>query len=131
MESLKAWSAFQAVMAHGRQVKTSHFVLHQWQATPSPSGPGFEKTPALFVAQRLGILVPKRWAKRAVTRNLIRRQGRALMQERAAQLPIADYVLRLRQGYDAQAFHSAASPALKQSVRRELQHLLDQLVSAP
>jgi ribonuclease P protein component len=107
-------------MARGRQIRTPHFVLHQWSAqADTATGPGFEKTPALFAGCHLGILIPKRWAKRAVTRNLIRRQVRAIAAEHP-HLPEAQYVVRLKAPFDPRQFHSAHSEPLRQAVRQEL-----------
>ncbi len=78
------------------------------------------------VLSRLGLVVPKRWAKRAVTRNLIRRQARAVWSDRVASLPAGDWVLRLKTAIDKQAFPSAASPALNRHLRDELLVLFDQ-----
>jgi ribonuclease P protein component len=69
--------------------------------------------------------VPKRWAKRAVTRNTIRRQIYALAAHRTWPLPASDRVIRLRKAFDTQVFGSAASLALKAAVRLELQTLFD------
>lgn len=77
---------------------------------------------------RLGLVVPKRWAKRAVTRNLIRRQARAVWSDRQAALPAGDWVLRLKTAIDKKAFPSAASPALNRDLRDELASLFDQAV---
>ena len=115
-------------MAQGRQIRTPHFVLHQWSAqTDTASGPGFEKTPALFAESHLGILIPKRWAKRAVTRNLIRRQVRAVAAQQP-HLPQAQYVLRLKSAFDPRQFHSAHSEPLRHAVRQELRELFAKAV---
>ena len=71
----------------------------------------------------LGAMTPKRWARRAVTRNAIRRQVYALGGEWASALPPGAHVVRLRAGFDRKQFPSASSPALKQAVRMELQQL--------
>ncbi len=65
-------------------------------------------------------MVPKRWAKRAVTRNMIKRQIYSLGAQAASALPRAAYVVRLRAGFDRQQFVSATSDALKRAVRQEL-----------
>ena len=67
--------------------------------------------------------MPKRWAKRAVTRNAIKRQIYTVSLDFEADLPAAAHVVRLRTGFDKAQFHSATSPALKQAVRAELQRL--------
>ncbi len=66
-------------------------------------------------------MVPKRWAKRAVTRNAIKRQIYAV--SRDYNLPMAAHVVRLRSGFDRAHFVSAQSDALKRAIRAELQNL--------
>jgi len=70
----------------------------------------------------LGCVVPKRHARRAVTRTLLKRQIRSA----AAQAGLAPglWVIRLRAGFDRAAFPSAASSALQAVARRELDSLL-------
>ena len=78
----------------------------------------------------LGTVVPKRHAKRAVTRNLLRRQIRAalLRQVSPAQAPLYSglWVVRLRAPFDRLAFPSAASVALREAARSEIEGLLSQ-----
>jgi ribonuclease P protein component len=71
----------------------------------------------------VGALLPKRWAKRAVTRNAIKRQIYAVSQFVEPTLPAAAHVVRLRTAFDRKQFASATSEALKQAVRGELQEL--------
>lgn len=87
--------------------------------------PGAAAPDRLFVAARLwfGAMVPKRWARRAVTRNLIKRQIYSLAAQDGAALPAAAYLVRLRAGFDRAGFPSAASDALRAAVRAELQRL--------
>ena len=128
MQSIEQWSDFQLTMANGRQVRSTHFVLHQWQGVHQPhAGPGFEKAPALIAEKRLGVVVPKRLAKKAVTRNLIRRQAKSLMQLAQAQVPTAFYVVRLRSSFSTREHLSASSRGLKQAVRHELTQLMNQI----
>ena len=132
VERLKQWSEFQAVMAASTVARTPHFVLHQWQdADKASTGPGFEKTPALFAegVLILGALTPKRWAKRAVTRNLIKRQIYSVATSFGAQLRPTAYVVRLRTGFDNKHFVSASSLALKQAVKTELTQLFGKIVT--
>ena len=68
-------------------------------------------------------MVPKRWAKRAVTRNAIKRQIYRVSAEIESVLPAAAHVVRLRAGFDRAKFISATSEALKVAVREELQQL--------
>jgi len=76
-------------------------------------------------------MVPKRWAKRAVTRNAIKRQIYTITGAADdARLPQAAYVVRLKSGFDRKEFISATSDELKLAVRLELHRLLDRLGKA-
>lgn len=68
----------------------------------------------------LGAMVPKRWAKRAVTRNTIKRQIYNVSAAFAISLPPSAFVVRLRLGFEVALFASATSDALKLAVRSEL-----------
>jgi len=72
----------------------------------------------------VGAVVPKRHAKRSVTRALLKRQIRAAFAERPG-MPPGLWVVRLRSPFDRQKFPSAASDALRAAVRAELTQLLD------
>ena len=131
MQRLKTRVQFQAVMA-GRTIvsKTAHFALHRMEldappAAPIEPGPGSGGSKALFVVREpwIGALIPKRWAKRAVTRNAIKRQIYTVSQTVEPPLPVAAHVVRLRAGFDRKQFVSATSDALKRAVRAELQEL--------
>ena len=78
----------------------------------------------------LGTVVPKRHAKRAVTRNLLKRQIRAalLRQDAPGQTPLRAglWVVRLRAPFDRLAFASAASAALRAAAHSEIEAVLDQ-----
>jgi len=68
----------------------------------------------------IGALLPKRWAKRAVTRNVIKRQIFHVVQDFESPLTGFAYVVRLRHAFDRAQFASASSSALKEAVRSEL-----------
>jgi len=110
VEKITHRSDFDAVMAAGVAATTLHFALHQQTGTDMP---------------RIGAVVPKRWAKRAVTRNAIRRQIYALAAFCQWPQPASDRVIRLRKAFDISVFTSASSVALKSAVRTELQLLFD------
>jgi ribonuclease P protein component len=108
--------------------RTPHFALHRiaLDAPSSSTGLGSEQGPqALFAVREawIGALIPKRWAKRAVTRNAIKRQVYTVSQGLEPPLPQAAHVVRLRVAFDRQQFTSATSEALKRAVRGELQDL--------
>lgn len=73
----------------------------------------------------LGAMVPKRWAKRAVTRNAIKRQIYNVCAEFESCLKEGAHVVRLRASFDRAQFVSATSETLRFAVRSELLKLLD------
>ena len=75
----------------------------------------------------MGVMLPKRWAKRAVTRNALRRQIYAVSHSLSDSLPRAAMVVRLRSGFSRDSFFSASSDALKAAARAELQQLFGRL----
>lgn len=83
---------------------------------------------ASFVVNSLwvGAMVPKRWARRAVTRNLIKRQVYSVARQHEALLPAAAYLVRLRSTFDRLDFRSARSDALQTAVRGEIEQLFNQ-----
>lgn len=77
------------------------------------------------------MVVPKRHARRAVTRNLLKRQMRAVMQVHGLTLPPGLWVLRLKAPFDRQQFRSASSDALRVCARDELTVLLQRAQQGP
>lgn len=69
---------------------------------------------------RLGIVVAKRFAPRAVTRNTIKRVARELFRQSA--LPAIDCIVRLSRPVNAKT-GPATSAALKVELRKELMRL--------
>ena len=88
---------------------------------------------ALFAVRAvwIGAMVPKRWAKRAVTRNAIKRQIYSVSDDFSSVLPMAAHVVRLRAGFDRTQFTSATSDLLKTAVRQELQQLFARATEHP
>ena len=120
MQRLKTRAQFQAVLAGATVARTAHFALHRC-ALAAPAG-----AEPLFATEDvwIGAMVPKRWARRAVTRNAIKRQIYNVSAAANESLPCAAHVVRLRAGFDRKAFVSATSDKLKAAVRAELQQLL-------
>ena len=77
----------------------------------------------------LGAMAPKRWARRAVTRNAIKRQIYVVSADIEAGLVPAVYVVRLRAGFERKQFISATSEILKIAVRQELQQLFAKAIA--
>jgi len=127
---LQSRAQFEAVLGSPVVAKTPNFALHlrSEPTNASPQTPAHSPDQAaLFEPQAasLGAMVPKRWARKAVTRNLVKRQIYAVAQEHLPDQPPHAYVVRLRQPFAAQKFRSAASGALKQEVRSQLLTLLN------
>ncbi|ANH70857.1 hypothetical protein ABE85_23265 [Mitsuaria sp. 7] len=78
----------------------------------------------------LGYVVPKRHAKRAVTRTLLKRQIRAVFGD-LPELPPGLWVVRLRMPFDRKQFPSASSEALRAVARAELLQLTRKLARPP
>jgi ribonuclease P protein component len=78
----------------------------------------------------MGAMVPKRWARRAVTRNAIKRQIYTVSASFGLRLPAAAHVVRLRTAFDRSRFVSATSDALKRAVRDELEQLFTRVALA-
>lgn len=72
----------------------------------------------------LGLVIPKRHARRATTRNLLRRQIRAAFLRHAARLEPGRWLIRLRSGWPQGMFVSAASAQMRRAVAAELDELL-------
>jgi ribonuclease P protein component len=84
---------------------------------------------------RLGLVLPKKQARRSVTRSLMRHQAREAFRRHAPRVLAAGrhgcevdgWVVRLRAPFDRQQFPSAASEALSAAVRQELDELWSRL----
>jgi len=128
---------FERVLGVRPWARSAHFAVHHLAQRPvnAPNtvpadrlstgdtplqGAPVDDSPSLW----LGTVVPKRHARRAVTRSLLKRQMRAAMDRHAPALPHGMWVLRLRTPFDKARFASAASDALRRAAREELDHLL-------
>lgn len=145
---------FERVLARRPCVRSTHFALHHLAAGPSLPAPRAPRpaegstctqlstsrspswsqpvddslagdAPEIPPPGRwLGLVCPKRHARRAVTRNLLKRQTRALMDELGSALPLGLWVMRLRAPFDPRQFPSATSDALRTAARNELRGLI-------
>jgi ribonuclease P protein component len=145
---------FERVLAAPQRSRSAHFAVHHVAGAPEraraarPAVGSAPLVPALSpelstgqVAepsqavdgsrQWLGLVVPKRHAKRAVTRNLIKRQVRAAMVRHASSLPGGLWVVRLRAPFDRAQFTSPGSDALRASALDELTGLFQRAAQAP
>jgi ribonuclease P protein component len=113
-------------LAGNTVARTQHFALHR-------KALDLADTPNLFAVSDvwIGAMVPKRWAKRAVTRNAIKRQIYTACSEIKQQIPMAAHVVRLRSGFDKAEFFSASSVQLKTAIRLELNQLFSRVAVLP
>lgn len=83
------------------------------------------------IGSRLGLIVPKRLARRAVLRNTIKRQVRESFRhvERDV-LPPVDLVFRLTRWPQEMAVHVATPAVLKPMLRQEIDQLLVRLIAS-
>ncbi len=136
---LKTRAQFQAVMQGGATVaRTAHFALHRLPLAADADAAAQNAVCARQTSRPLfprraaqhawvGAMAPKRWARRAVTRNAVKRQVYALCEQFEPRLCGAAHVVRLRAAFDRKQFVSATSDALKSAVRSELLQLLNRL----
>lgn len=151
---------FERVLGTPSRARSAHFAAHHVAAPPSLPGrrlstaqaelstvaapvvhiavddsPGTAKEPVPPQGCWLGMVVPKRHARRAVTRSLLKRQIRAAFASIEAEagnaLPPGLWVVRLRAPFDRQQFPSAASEALRRVVHAELAQLVHKLTRPP
>jgi ribonuclease P protein component len=120
VQRLKTREQFQAVLAIAPKSMSAHFAVHC-------SGDGVISTQSEIC---IGAMIPKRWAKRAVTRNLIKRQIYEMAQHYRAMLAPQAHVVRMRASFNTKKFKSASSTQLKQLVRTEVQELFSSLCHA-
>jgi ribonuclease P protein component len=136
---------FQAVLATVPRSRSAHFSAHHLATCPSLPRKPIKKAPVHELStgdapscpplvddlkkmtphgQWLGLVVPKRHAKRSVTRNLLKRQMRNVMQAQASTLAPGMWVLRLKAPFDRKQFSSPASDPLRSAAHDELAQLL-------
>lgn len=122
MQRLKTRPQFQAVLAGVLVAKTSHFAMHSVALDIADTATNQAQPLTLFPVKSnwLGAMAPKRWAKRAVTRNAIKRQIYTVSASFKPPSPHAAFLVRLRREFSRKDFPSASSDALKCAVRAEL-----------
>jgi ribonuclease P protein component len=141
---------FERVLATRSRSRSTHFALHHLAAAPAirvwqrkaaidtelSTGPALscpQPVDDLPVAVPSGLwvgcVVPKRHARRAVTRTLLKRQVRSAFQRWSARLPAGLWLVRLRAPFAKQDFVSARSTLLTTAARSELDALLSRAMA--
>jgi ribonuclease P protein component len=134
---------FERVLRSASRASTQHFAVHHLpghSGTPAPASPRplkpelstmvaqigarpVDDSPLQACARHLGAVVPKRHARRSVTRSLLKRQIYAAGDRHVASLAFGLWIVRLRAPFDRSTFPSAASLALRVAARTELESL--------
>jgi ribonuclease P protein component len=128
---------FERLLATPPKSRSAHFVVHH--VASGPSAPVFKRrmtdeselstvdapigastVDKLPAGHWLGCVIPKRHARRSVTRNLLRRQIRTVMTTHAGRLNPGIWLVRLRAPFPRDKFPSASSDALRCAARDEL-----------
>jgi ribonuclease P protein component len=139
---------FPLALAARPLAKSQHFVLHHVSASPSsPSRRASKRQKAELSTSDapnrrvdvdntkssplwwLGLVVPKRHARRSVTRSLLKRQMRIHANGHRHRLPPGQWIIRLRQAFDTSRYASAASAQLREAVDLELAHIFASVVT--
>jgi ribonuclease P protein component len=137
---------FERVLGARSRAATAHFSAHHLDAPPSGRANPLGRAPASKLSTIeeparalpvedfspaapppplwIGAVVPKRHARRAVTRSLIKRQIYAATERYRDRLAPGLWIVRLRAPFDPGRFASAASSALRLAARSELDALL-------
>ncbi len=136
---------FERVLRTRTRVSSLHFAVHHVADRPSAPAKPAPKTAAVELstgevrietspvddlsrtapdAVWLGTVVPKRHARRSVTRSLLKRQIRAAVTAHATALASGLWVVRLRAPFDRARFVRAASDELRRVAREELDSLI-------
>lgn len=134
---------FERVLRCASRASTVHFAVHHLPASADArEGPAaglgdpelstsssalgartVDDSPNQGSGKQFGVVMPKRHARRAVTRSLLKRQVYAAANRYAALLGRGLWIVRLRAPFDRAAFPSAASLALRRVARAELEAL--------
>ena len=146
LDRLVQSSEFERALRSRSRATTIHFAVHHVQRQP-PEAPSEIELPThrelstdpLITSEhpvddcfqvaanapwrQLGAVVPKRHARRSVTRSLLKRQIYGVAERHRDHMAEGVWVVRLRAPFDRKLFPSAASDALKATARSELEAL--------
>lgn len=141
-QALTQASDFTQVLNAPPRARTAHFVVHHLPRRPSAGKKAVSIAGAADLSTALipelslpvdempltglwlGLVVPKRHAKRAVTRTLLKRRIRAAVAATANALLPGLWVVRLRTPFDRSEFISATSDRLDNVATGELTMLM-------
>ncbi len=143
---------FERVLRCPPRARSAHFALHHLAGVPTPPAKPLRKreneqlstgeaptdvlpvddsvaqAPSALARVWLGMVIPKRHARRSVTRSLLKRQIRAAIGRSEPSLVGGLWVVRLRSPFDRKTFPAAASNALGDQAGEELAQLFQRAV---
>jgi len=123
-------SEFSAVFQYRRVIRGKLFDLH-WRLDGALNDAVASDK---LSSARLGLVVPKRLARRAVMRNLMKRIVRENFRQQLADLPAVDLVLKLSRKPNAQALACdcvrPSDPVFRQRIAEDIHLLLHGLSKA-
>jgi ribonuclease P protein component len=139
---------FERLLRSPSRARTPHFAVHHLPSRSGAPGAPLQEPPnrelstiaapggerpvddlrAEASVKRLGAVVPKRHARRSVTRSLLKRQVYAAGGRHAETLSVGLWIVRLRAPFDRATFASASSTALRVAARAELDSLFQAVV---
>lgn len=115
-----------SVLFRMRPIKRSeHFVVYARPRIDPNAEPSLAVASARLPG-RMGLVLGKKFAPRAATRNMLRRALRETFRLRREKYEGWDLLIRLNLRFDKQRFPGAAAPALKRACRAEVTALLDE-----
>jgi ribonuclease P protein component len=135
-------SDFTEVLSAPPRARSVHFAVHHLPRRPLAGGKAVQTLGSADLSTTLtsefsravdessltglwlGLVVPKRYAKRAVTRTLLKRRIRAAVAASSATLAPGLWVVRLRTPFARSEFFSAASERLDKAATGELAMLM-------
>lgn len=118
---------FSAVFSYRKVVRGAFFDLH-WRPLPlvmDPAVDGSDAVNPLTHSARIGLVVPKRLAKRSVLRNRIKRLAREVFRHRRVDLPVFDLVLKLGRKPALPEDRSAWNAVLRQDIEAVITRLAE------
>jgi ribonuclease P protein component len=137
LTSLTGAARFESAMAVRPIARSAHFMVHHLaikKLSTDHVPPLSEAVETLvdnpvdnrteMTTLRLGLVVPKRHARRSVTRTLVKVQIRAGIRRHLDSLVAGDWVVRLRAPIDRKQFPSARSDMLAALLHAEIDALL-------
>ena len=131
LAALRSREEFDGVLENNTQIRSAYFVLHyriKFLSTKTSYECCSSVDKRLSEGAKLGLIIPKRFARSAVTRSLIKRRCRAQISAFIPELPVGCWIIRLKRPIDSKQWKSSSSPELKKFISMELQSLFSKAV---